>query len=187
MGDEISSAFRISLNSSWAFVKRMSYGDKCYFSAKLEKKKARQYPENQLALMAVNSEWAWFSEQMALRWWLGDIYWMKVGIHDTGALGTWKLPAHFPCSNLILDSILKSFYQQRERRTCLVLSQRIFILLPGKHWTEFGGSPVCWRCQRTDDGVWEWHCQQGDTFFSSHTFCFYPKETLWAWKCSSIN
>lgn len=130
MGDEISSAFRISLNSSRAFLKGMSYGDKCYFPAKLEKKKARQYPENQLDLMAVNSEWAWFSEHLALRWWLGDICWMKLGTHDTGALGTWKRPAHLPCISSILDSILKSFYQQRERRTRLVLSQRMFILLP---------------------------------------------------------
>ena len=57
---------------------------------------------------------------------------MKFGTQDTGALGTWKLPAHFPCTNLILDAILKSFYQQRERRTCLVLSHRMFILLPGR-------------------------------------------------------
>lgn len=102
----------------------------CYCSAKSEKKKVRQYPKNQLDLMAVNSEWGWFSEHLVLRWWLGDICWMKAGTHGTGALGTCKLPARCPCTILILDSVLKSFYQQRERRTYLVSSQRMFILLP---------------------------------------------------------
>lgn len=102
----------------------------CYCSAKSEKKKVRQYPKNQLDLMAVNSERGWFSEHLALRWWLRDICWMKAGTHGTRALGTCKLPARCPCTILILDSVLKSFYQQRERRIYLVSSQRMFILLP---------------------------------------------------------